>query len=186
MHPKCRRFNYRGIRVLTQQQLRDILSYNPKTGVLIWRQRENIPKEWNTRWAGKVAGSVNSAGYLIITLNTNERYLVHRIIWLLMTGKWPKNEIDHVDNNRINNRWENLREATRIENSRNRPFETSSGVIGVSWHKQRNKWRARITVNRKEIHLGYFLNFNEAVKVRKDAENKYFGEFIFCEENGKI
>lgn len=87
--------------------------------------------------------------------------------------------IDHKDRNRLNNKKSNLRYASRIENSRNKGIQTNntSGVVGVSWHKQHQKWYARITVNKKPIFLGLFDSIDEAKKCRIDAEHKYFGEY---------
>ena len=86
---------------------------------------------------------------------------------------------DHIDRNELNNRKSNLRPATVKENSRNGSLRNTntSGIIGVGWYKERNKWYAQITVNYKNLHLGYFENKEDAIRVRLNAEVKYFGEF---------
>lgn len=85
--------------------------------------------------------------------------------------------VDHFDRNKLNNLTENLRQATYQDNARNIsiPKDNTSGVIGVSWHKTTNQWRAYIVVNKKQIHLGNFTNKNDAIQARRDAEGKYFG-----------
>ena len=87
--------------------------------------------------------------------------------------------IDHIDNNPLNNCRSNLRIVSQQQNIMNngKSKRNKSGVIGVSWHKPYEKWRALIMLNKKMIHLGYFDNFDEACQARKDAEIKYFGEF---------
>jgi hypothetical protein len=102
----------------------------------------------------------------------------YHIIWVFHTkGIWAKSEIDHKDGNHYNNRISNLREATHSQNHMNHKLQrnNTSGVTGV---KQRGgKWQATIKVNGKDINLGYFYDFDDAVAARHDAEDKYFGEF---------
>lgn len=101
-------------------------------------------------------------------------YLHHRVVWLWHHGKWPK-EIDHVKGKRTSNNLSSLREVSRRENRRNSAISkrNTSGCTGVSFLKKKEKWRAYITIDSKQIHLGYFKNFEEAVKARKEAEIKY-------------
>lgn len=91
--------------------------------------------------------------------------------------------IDHKfgEKSRNDNRKSNLRIATRQENNRNHKvcIMNTSGVTGVTWDKNRNKWIAQIHINNKNIHLGRFISFEDAVKARKKAEEKYFGEFSY-------
>ena len=93
---------------------------------------------------------------------------------------WPKNKLDHDNGIRDDNRWSNLREATNVENSRNRTRlskRNSSGVHGVHWEKSKGKWRAEISVDGKTIFLGNFVELSDAATARREAEKKYFGEF---------
>ena len=87
--------------------------------------------------------------------------------------------VDHIDGDRRNNTRSNLRLATRQENNRNKAthINNTSGTPGVAWHKQREKWRAFIMVDYKQIHLGLFLDLEEAILIRKAAEYVYFGEY---------
>ncbi len=99
----------------------------------------------------------------------------HRIIWLLATKEWPKEQIDHINGNRSDNRICNLRDASSGENGRNRKRQNDNktGVSGVTWSNAHLKWRARIHVNGKRLHLGYYENIEDAIAVRKEAEAKY-------------
>lgn len=102
--------------------------------------------------------------------------LMHRFIWFLVTGEWPEFEIDHVDQNKHNNCWFNLREATHSQNGQNRQVYSSNhhGTKGVGWHKKSNRWRARIAFDHKTIELGYFDTIEEAQIARENAEKEYF------------
>jgi len=95
--------------------------------------------------------------------------LAHRLAFLYMEGVFPPNQVDHIDRNRKNNRWENLRTATNAENCRNR-----TGVIGVYENKKTGGWYASIGVEGKSKYLGYFKTKEDALKARQDGENKYW------------
>lgn len=154
---------------LTQTKLKENLHYNPYTGIFVWiKGRANIK-------AGAVAGSVSKKyGYNYITLNNN-MYYAHRLAWLYMEGYFPETDIDHVNRDRNDNRFCNLRVVSRQCNTRNSnaPKNNSSGVIGVSYNNCHNKWVAQIGVNYKRIHLGVFDEKIDAVKARWEAEKKY-------------
>lgn len=128
--------------------------------------------------AGCIAGHRMNHGYIAIGI-PGKTVLAHRLAWLWMTGEWPKLEIDHINRNRSDNRWSNLREATRPQQSANGSIRTTntSGVIGVFWDTSRKRWSASLMVNYKTIRLGRFKKFEDAVAARKNAEEKYFGEF---------
>lgn len=106
---------------------------------------------------------------------TNHIYL-HRLI---LNIKGHNAVIDHLNHNGLDNRKENLRIVTHKQNKFNNPIlsTNTSGVTGVSWSKQKNKWRAYITIDNKQKSLGYYFNKEDAIKARKEAEEKYFGEF---------
>lgn len=104
-----------------------------------------------------------------------KQILLHRLV-----TDCPKGfDVDHIDKNTYNNRKSNLRICTRSENLCNRKMQinNSSGVVGVTWSKKDNKWMAYIMLHKKFINLGYFTDINKAAKVRKQVEQKYFGEF---------
>ncbi len=154
--------------MITQAELKELLHYNPETGVFKWKK-----KTANCIEIGDMAGCLNSRGYLIICINS-KNYYAHRLAWLYMTGEWPV-QIDHINHIKDDNSWINLRETTSQENSKNRSLRKTnkSGVIGVGWCKQSNKWKTGIKISQKAIHLGYFTDKFEAICARKSAERKY-------------
>ena len=102
-------------------------------------------------------------------------YLAHRVAFLVMTGDWPSGHVDHINGNRADNRWENLRQVTRFENQKNQKLykNNKSGVMGVYFQRASEKWVARISLEGTEKYLGVFSDFEEAVAVRRAAEIKY-------------
>lgn len=162
-----------------------ILDYDPDTGVFTWRPR---PREyfatrraystWNARYAGAVSKSPDATGYLLISIN-KRRYKAHRLVWLYMTGRWPTSLIDHIDGDRANNRFSNLREATPSQNAANSRARSDNhtGIRGVTWHEMRGKWRARIRAFGKEKHLGLFDNIDDAAAAYERAALELRGEF---------
>lgn len=151
--------------------LKDRLSYNPDTGVLTWKEKEISHKNdfaWNSRLKGAQAGSIHKSGYLMVGLRgiarTTRYAAAHRLAWLIYYGELPKNIIDHIDGNKTNNRISNLRDATYKENAKNRWLDdrNNSGVHGVFWDKDKNKWRLQACVDGKKIHGGYFDSIDRA------------------------
>lgn len=163
---------------LTAEFVRSILDYGEQSGEFRWRERTTAPREWNTRYAGTIAGSINALGYRQINIS-GTLYYAHRLAWLAMTGEWPTNEIDHKDLDKANNRFTNLREATHGENGRNRRAYASntSGAKGVCWDKSRKKWLVSIQVDGKQTSLGRFETMEEAIKARKDGAMRLHGDF---------
>ena len=150
---------------LTQKRLKELLDYDPKTGDFIWKVRTT-----NSIEIGDIAGSF-SHGYIQIGIY-GVLYLAHRIAWLYEYGYFPENGLDHKDRIRHHNWIDNLREASQqcnLRNTGNRKNNTS-GVKGVCWDKDRNKWVARIVVNGKQSNLGGYKDFNNAVCARLAAE----------------
>jgi hypothetical protein len=124
--------------------------------------------------------SVNTYGYIITNLYEEKTILfMHRLVMNCPDDM----EIDHKFHKKHDNRKSELRIVTRSQNQMNVDLKShnTSGVKGVSWHKYHEKWRVFISVNKKQIHLGYFNNFEEAIKVRKAAEEKYYREYGFKE-----
>ncbi len=161
--------------------LREILKYDPETGVLTWRVRgvawfvkDEQAEAWNARYAGKPAFVVfDTRGYLNGKIFSH-RYFAHRVIWALVHGVWPE-RVDHISGVRTDNRIANLRNVSGVENDRNRkrPITNTSGVIGVVWHKGKQRWVAQIGVDNRMIFIGQFADFEEAVAARKAAEVEY-------------
>lgn len=160
------------------EYIRERFAYDPASGVLSWRAIDagNDPKKrtWNTRYADKPAGGVTTFGYLKLKLG-DRHYQVHRLVWLWNAGEWPSHFIDHIDHDRQNNRIENLRLVTHIQNCRNAvlPKSNTSGACGVRWRAREKKWHAYIYVDRKTLHLGFFPERENAVAARKSAERQH-------------
>jgi len=169
---------------ITADYVRARLSYNPETGVFLWKER---PRDhfrslhefvrWNNRYAGKMAGSADTKGHIQITLD-NQRYGAHRLAWVLITGQWPALEIDHANGQKADNRWSNLREATPSQNRANRPAPrtSKSGIKGVRFNAKNGKWEATICINKR---LGTFDTPDEAIAAYDRAAAEIHGEFAW-------
>jgi len=151
-------------------ELHKSLEYNPETGVLVWKQRSG---KGGTRWAGKEAGAADTKGRLRVEINSKS-YSASHICFAMYYDRWPLNQIDHINRNKLDNRIQNLREATNAENSRNRKRLTT-GYKGVTLHKGR--YIARIGINYEIINLGSFDTPIEASEAYQAAAIKYHGEF---------
>jgi hypothetical protein len=161
---------------LTQERLKELLSYDPATG-----EFRCIEARGNLK-SGSVAGCVwaNRAGHQYRHIKINRRaYGAHRLAWLYVHGRWPPAHIDHVDGNGLNNSIANLREATHAENQHNRGAKANntSGFKGVCWAKRSGKWVATITVGRRQRHLGFFDDPAEAHAAYCAAAGEMHGEF---------
>jgi hypothetical protein len=163
---------------LTQERLKELLHYDPETGVFTW-----IGTKARRICNGDEAGSIrkpNSSGlaYRLININYNPEY-AHRLAWLYMTGNIPEDQIDHKDGDGTNNRWANLRPCSDGQNKRNtrKPKTNKSGFKGVAFHSQRQKWRAYISINGRQIHLGLFDTPSEAYAARCRSAADVHGEF---------
>lgn len=166
---------------VTQERLRELLSYNAETGVFTWlRRSENsrLDKIFNARFSGAKAGSPNSNGYLLIGIK-GRLYPAHRLAWLWVHGTMPADQIDHIDGNRANNALANLREATNSQNQRNRGStkRNTSGFKGVSWRKGEERWYAQIAASGRNIFLGYYDTPDAAAAAYAAAAAKYHGAF---------
>ena len=165
---------------LTQKELKEVLHYDADTGKFTWLKARN-----NRIKAGDIAGYVDKAtGYYRVIKINGKRYLAHRLAFLYMTGKFPPDEIDHLNHLRYDNRFVNLRHATRVENSRNQSMQSNnkSGFTGVCWHEGGSKWLAYISINGNQKHLGYFTDMDDAIIARKKANI----EHEFHENHGAI
>lgn len=161
-------------RIVPVDKVREWLSYDPDTGVFRWRVRRGC------RAAGQVAGVSKHPGYITIRVD-GVIYYAHRLAWAIMTGESPPldREIDHIDGERANNRWSNLRLATSRQNKANTGLAVTntSGARGVTYRKGRQKWQAQISVDNRCVYLGNFDSLEEAIVARREGERKYFGEF---------
>jgi hypothetical protein len=156
---------------LTQQALKQIFWYDPKSGFFYWRHTKCYTvKPWDK--AGTFDGK-----YCRIRVG-QERFFAHRLAWLYMTGSHPTNQIDHINGIKIDNSWANLREATNKQNQENRRLSKTnkSGVAGV--YKSGCKWRAKITSFGVVYHSERFKFLHEAAQWRLKKEQELFTHHI--------
>lgn len=172
----------------TREQLLGALLWDADSGVLMWKPRSRAGaaadgiwvESWNTKNAGKPAGTIREGKWRGVRISFQGRMLLaHRIIWFLHYGAWPECGIDHVNGDPSDNRISNLRLASQAENSRNtrRSRNNTSGHKGVSWHKQRQRWRATIMVDYRAKHLGLFDSTDEAALAYRRAAAQLHGAF---------
>lgn len=165
---------------ITQTAVRELLRYDADTGHFTWRERgaawfrsSHAQAAWNARYAGAQAGARDSGGYIQIAI-CGQVYAAHRLVWLYVAGEWPGRQVDHINQNRSDNRISNLRAVTNQDNQRNSSLSknNTSGVAGISWNKSVRLWHARITDSYRRKHLGFFVDWFEAVCARKSAESQ--------------
>ena len=159
------------------EKLQKTFNYSPETGIVTRKIAKGGAE------VGSICGTVmKESGHLRIRFD-GKKYLLHRLIWTMYNGSIIPNgiQVDHINHNPADNRIVNLRLVTSKENGRNKSKRKTSfsGVTGVTW--KNNKWCARIKIDGKSIHLGYFLEFHKAMDARKNAEVLYG----FHENHGK-
>lgn len=157
---------------LTEEQLKQILHYDPDKGVWTWLvSRGRIPK-------GSVAGTICAIeGYRRISIN-HRRYRSGRLAFFYMTGRWPE-QVDHINRIRDDDRWINLRDADNSQNNSNRDLQKNnvSGCSGVCWSKRCKKWQVQVGINGRNIYLGMYEDKELADLVSVEAKSKYHREF---------
>lgn len=167
--------------------LKECVEYNPNTGILFWKRRPlahfqnaHRMKIFNTQFSGEKAGCLRGNGYIYIHFSGIGAILAHRAIFKLMTGRDPVHDVDHKNLDRADNRWENLREATRAQNMHNTIEHRDSfhQLKGVDFSKQKNKFRARICMNGKAKNLGLFSSGEDAHRAYCNAASELHGEFF--------
>jgi hypothetical protein len=156
---------------LTQARLKEVLRYDPETGVFVWLAKRGC------RAAGNKAGSLDPIGYLYIRVD-GEIYGAHRLAWLYAHGVLPA-RMDHCNLVRSDNRLANLRPCTHAQNIRNarKHRDNRSGHKGVTLERKTGKWLARICVDYRILHLGTFVTAEEAAAAYDAAALRHHGEF---------
>ena len=155
------------------EELNELFILDESTGKLYWK----VNRQPGIK-IGDEAGSVTEAGYIRAYVK-GKRCTAHRIVWAMTKGEWPKDQLDHINGNRSDNRPSNLREASNQTNSKNKGMlkSNTSGHKGVSWVPHLQKWKSEITVDRKRIYLGVFTDIEEASAAYEEAATRYFLEF---------
>ena len=169
---------------LTAEYVRSILDYDWKTGIFTWKYRLDRNNQWNARFAREQAGSKFKDGkysYWKTTIRINNlQYYASRLAFLIMTGRWPKEQMDHINCDSLDNRWTNLREATATENRLNTRARKNGKISlkGVYLNQsKKNPYRAQIRVNGKKTDLGSHPSPEIAHAAYAEAAKKHHGAF---------
>lgn len=153
------------------KRLHEILHYDPNSGVFTWA----VNGKRNAKYKiGDVAGAIHIDGYIVISF-MSQSFSAHRLAWLYVYGEFPKNQIDHIDRDKQNNRINNLRDVSIAVNAQNttRSDNTYTGIVGVICERFDKVWVASIMLNGKSIYLGHHKTLLNAAKARYRAEKKY-------------
>jgi hypothetical protein len=166
---------------LTIERLREVLDYNSDTGEFRWKPRPG-KAQFNSRFAGKVAGCPDVHGYIQIMVD-RRNYKAHRLAWLSVHGTLPDDkEVDHRDRNRANNAISNLRLATSQQQMANSGPRKAGHPKGCYWSPRDKKWSTCIYIDGRKVSLGAFKRLEDARAVRFQAEAKYHGEWAYTAE----
>ena len=141
------------------------LEYCPDTGSFFWKKTRN-----QMAVEGSEAGCVDNKGYRVITYD-GKRYKAHRLAWFFVHNQWPKNQIDHIDENKSNNRISNLRDVSQSVNQHNISIarkDNTSGHRAIHWHKQHQKWNVRVQLEGKRHEVGLFEDLEDAIQARNN------------------
>lgn len=147
------------------EEMKTKILYDPETGLFAWKTGNRKKPPLN---------APHSGGYLFGEILGRKTY-AHRAAWAMVFGVWPENEIDHINQDKTDNRICNLRSVGRQENAKNLSLDrrNKSGSSGVFKHSQYDAWVAQIRSNNKTVHLGTFKEISDAIQARKDAEIRY-------------
>jgi hypothetical protein len=159
--------------MITQERLMELVSYDPLSGRFCW-----IKTAGNRSPSGSPITAKSKYGYVRVGID-GRRYLAHRLAFLYVLGVFPDHEVDHINNNRADNSWANLRPAMRVQNARNLSISSrnTSGFVGVCLDKRRGLFRAYVRHNKRQMWLGYFASVDAAVAARRNAAHLVYGEF---------
>lgn len=159
--------------MVTQDELKDLMHYDPETGVFTWKTASSARVT-----AGQIAGSKNEQGYICIRIR-RRAYKAHRLAVLYMTGAFPVAQTDHVNGTKCDNRWVNLRPATDAQNKMNVGLKSTntSGFKGVSWDKANKNWRPQCRTGGLRHNLGRFSTAEAAAVSLAEFWRIHHGEF---------
>jgi len=164
--------------------------YNAYTGIMTWRRKPPEVKDslrWNSRYGGVECGTIDDKGYRRILFRFDGgkpfRIRTHQLAWFIVMGNLVAGEVDHIDQDKLNNRIDNLRDVPKGINQRNSKLNSNntSGISGVVWHKQTKRWCSQSTVNGKRHHIGLF----DDIKVAALAVKKFQLTNEFTENHGR-
>ena len=158
--------------MITQEKLKELLHYDPDTGVFTWRVKTSYRVE-----IGQIAGTLRH-GYIGISIK-RKKYFAHRLAWLYVYGNFPDKDVDHINQVKSDNRISNLRLATRRQNcfNKGKNKNNTSGYKGVYFDKRLSRWTAGIFIDGKRRHLGVFDDPKKASDAYQLAAKEYVGEF---------
>ena len=155
---------------ITADRARELLHYDPETGVFTRRVASGKTH------VGDVTGSKNALGYMMVGVD-GSRYLAHRLAWLYTYGEWPKQDIDHIDQDKANNRIANLRDVSRSANNQNRSAALSNSGTGIAnvcpVTAGRRPYRVRLKLNGVIVYHKHFYTIEEAIAARDEARAKF-------------
>jgi|WetSurSiteA1Bulk_404760.scaffolds.fasta_scaffold70483_2 hypothetical protein len=160
--------------MISQEMLKARLHYNPDTGDWTW-----VEHPWFKSYAGRpVAGNRDKDGYARVSIN-DKNVKLHRLAFLFMLGEMPPAEVDHINGDKTDNRWCNLRLAERAQNGQNirDSGRNTSGIIGVNWNNHEQKWQVRVMAFGTRHSGGYFSDINAAIAKRDQMVKELHAEF---------
>lgn len=164
---------------LSAEYVRSRLDYDPATGALTWKAQPSSGG-WNKRWAGKRAGDVRVGAAVVpywrVCIN-GRRYFQHRVIWLWMTGEWPSGDVDHINNDPLDNRWNNLRLATRGQNHANKPVRKDSATGRKGVEPYGDRFVAYYTRAGRKRYIGIFPTLESASDAYAEKAREVWGSF---------
>jgi len=164
---------------ISLEYLRSVLDYDPLTGIFRWKARWDVPASTDARLFGTEAGTLHSSLYMFICLD-GIKYKTHRLAWFYVTGENPPADVDHINGFRFDNRFSNLRLATRAQNMHNARGhrDNPSGFKGVSWSAVNGRWRARLrSKEHGDVWLGYYDKAEDAHRAYCEAAKLLHKEF---------
>lgn len=160
--------------ILTPQRLKELLHYDPVSGLFRWKERPKN-KSWNNRYAGREAGAVRDGGYIQIHID-GRFYRAHRLAWLYTHNEWPQHQIDHTNGIRHDNSIRNLRDVTGEINSQNQRgprTDSSTSLLGVTKIAGSGRYMAQIRAKGGKMYLGMFSCPEKAHQAYVAAKRKY-------------